>query len=223
MSKNPGANARQLIHICYFPFFLEQIFRLPALAPVFRRALGVFGPTGQQSPSRTSSQCLCPQAEVPTLLRKVTDLLACVPRNLEAFQIIRYQEGEFFKAHGDFSTNGTRSSAGFIDCSRLATLFVYLNDVARGGETEFPNSQPPLRITPKRGLAVVHFPASKAHISDAKRTRHQSLAAVEEKWLLATWLWSGPRSEDRRKLEELGRGFSHAWPEAYEPLNSDLI
>lgn len=42
------------------------------------------------------------------------------------------QEGELFAAHGDFSTDGTRSSAGFIDGCRRATLFVYLNDVPRG-------------------------------------------------------------------------------------------
>ena len=42
------------------------------------------------------------------------------------------QAGQFFAPHGDFSSNGTRSSAGFVDCARLATLFVYLNDVERG-------------------------------------------------------------------------------------------
>ena len=42
------------------------------------------------------------------------------------------QEGEFFKLHGDYSTSGTRSSAGFIDSSRLATVFVYLNDINQG-------------------------------------------------------------------------------------------
>lgn len=58
------------------------------------------------------------------------ELLNCRPRQLEAFQIIRYQAwslsrhrygqaGEFFAPHGDYSSNGVRSSAGFVDCARL--------------------------------------------------------------------------------------------------------
>lgn len=47
-------------------------------------------------------------------------------------QVTHSKAGEFFALHGDFSTNGTRSSAGFIDCARLCTLFVYLNDVKQG-------------------------------------------------------------------------------------------
>ena len=43
-----------------------------------------------------------------------------------------HEEGEFFKLHGDYSTSGTRSSAGFVNSSRLATLFVYLNDIQQG-------------------------------------------------------------------------------------------
>eukprot|EP00435_Cladocopium_sp_Y103_P007967 s2914_g2.t1 len=184
---------------------------------------GVFSPQGlKRSESRTSSQCLCPQREVPSLLRKVVELLRCPPRHLEACQIIRYEAGQFFAAHGDFSSNGTRSSAGFVDCARLATLFVYLNDVERGGETDFPNAEPPLRVQPTRGLAVIHFPSSLEYVSDARRTRHQSLPAVDEKWIFATWMWSGPRSQDLELLQQLGRGYSHVWPESYDPLSADV-
>ncbi|CAL1126628.1 unnamed protein product [Cladocopium goreaui] len=185
---------------------------------------GVFSPQGlKRSESRTSSQCLCPQREVPSLLHKVVELLGCPSRHLEACQIIRYEAGQFFAPHGDFSSNGTRSSAGFVDCARLATLFVYLNDVERGGETDFPNAAPPLRVTPSRGLAVVHFPASLDYVSDARRTRHQSLPAVDEKWIFATWMWSGPRSQNLELLRQLGRGYSHVWPESYDPLSTDVI
>eukprot|EP00913_Durusdinium_trenchii_P002479 g2291.t1 len=149
---------------------------------------GVYGPGGlQRSSRRTSHQCLCPQAEAPTLLQKIVDLLRCKPRELEACQIIRYQEGELFAAHGDFSTDGTRSSAGFIDGCRRATLFVYLNDVPRGGVTE-----------------------------------HASRPAIDEKWLFATWLWSGERSADVEALQRIGRGYTHAWPESYDQLSADV-
>lgn len=61
------------------------------------------------------------------------------------------QEGELFAAHGDFSRDGTRSSAGFLDAARLATLFVYLNDVPRGEVVGVPG---PVQGHPKGGAAT---------------------------------------------------------------------
>eukprot|EP00434_Breviolum_minutum_P003462 symbB.v1.2.003045.t1/scaffold167.1/size289592/10 len=81
---------------------------------------------------------------------------------------------------------------------------------------------PPLRITPAQGLAVLHFPSSLDFQSDASRTRHQSLPAVDEKWIFATWMWSGPRSSDLAALQRLGRGYSHVWPEGYDALSDDV-
>lgn len=38
------------------------------------------------------------------------------------------------------------------------TVLVYLNDVAQGGATSFPNLN--LQIQPKQGMALVFFPAT---------------------------------------------------------------
>jgi len=98
-----------------------------------------------------------------------------------------------------------------------------LNDIQQGGETEFPNASPPLKISPKQGLAVLHFPARLDRCSDMQRTRHQSLPAVDEKWIFATWLWSEERSSDAKTLHEIGRGYTHVWPESYDTLSPDVI
>ncbi|CAE7823102.1 P4H1 [Symbiodinium necroappetens] len=221
----------QLVRRCPHIFLVQNFFsstecqRLlhkAAYEPESMKPAGVFTRDGHNRlPVRTSSQCICPQAEVPALIRKIVALPDCTRRQLEACQIIRYQEGEFFKLHGDYSTSGTRSSAGFVNSSRLATLFVYLNDIQQGGETEFPNASPPLKISPKQGLAVLHFPARLDRCSDARRTRHQSLPAIDEKWIFATWLWSEERSSDAKTLHEIGRGYTHVWPESYDTLSPD--
>ena len=44
-----------------------------------------------------------------------------------------------------------------------------------------------LSIHPKRGMAVVHFPQSTKMELDV-RTMHEGAVAIDEKWLLATWM-----------------------------------
>ena len=39
---------------------------------------------------------------------------------------------------------------------------------------------------------------------------------MDEKWIFATWMWSGPRSSDLPALQRLGRGF-------WEPIFFFLI
>ena len=68
-----------------------------------------------------------------------------------------------------------------------------------------------LRIRPTRGMAVVHFPtrvdAGGAYAAD-RRVLHEGRPAVDEKWLLATWVWASavqPEWGDG-SIEALGGG-----------------
>ena len=98
-----------------------------------------------------------------------------------------------------------------------ATVFVYLADCERGGETRFPrlNGGAGLSVRPRRGTAVVHFPtlrdpASGAYLRD-ERCVHEAAPAVDVKWILATWLWRDAHA---------GRTYLES---DFAPLSDDII
>lgn len=95
---------------------------------------------GEEVVDRTSEVVAVRQAELPTPTSKVLRLFSGFcndARQLEAFQVIRYAAGQRFEAHLD-AVDGLSTSSGFVDSARLATLFVYLADSPRGGETASP-------------------------------------------------------------------------------------
>lgn len=86
------------------------------------------------------------------------------------------------------------SACGFTESGRLVTIFIYLNDVGHGGATRF--NQLGIEIEPRRGMAVIHFPATCGLELD-ELTEHEGSSAVEEKWLLTTWIWRDMRNDER--------------------------
>ena len=149
---------------------------------------------GQLSSARTSEQVDCPRRDIPTIVEKMTSLLNCRKEQLEQCQILRYKKGQHFTPHFD-GREGKFSAGGFVDSARLATLFVYLVDVPSGGETNFPLLG--LSVKPKKGMAVIHFPTTidgTYHLD--RRTFHEGGTAVDEKWMLATWVWENDNIDD---------------------------
>lgn len=63
------------------------------------------------------------------------------PSTMEDLQILRYEPGQEYFPHYDFFDPQTKQGRESIEAvgQRVATLVVYLNDVAEGGETIFPN------------------------------------------------------------------------------------
>lgn len=51
-----------------------------------------------------------------------------------------------------------------------------------------------------------HLVPPKAPGRTGRTARHASRPAIDEKWLFATWLWSGERSADVEALQRIGRG-----------------
>ena len=150
----------------------------------------VFGP----DESRTSTESMLPRAEAPSVVSKLTSLLDCRPEQLEILQILRYEKGQEFKPHTD-GFDGPVTASGFERSGRLVTIFCYLNDVKKGGHTEFPELN--FSVAPKRGSAVVHFPATETTLREDLRTVHSGMPAIDEKWLLATWVWKHDRTDER--------------------------
>jgi prolyl 4-hydroxylase len=87
----------------------------------------------------------------------------------EAYQLLKYQTGEEYKAHFDGTTQSRRSVSPIL----------YLNDDYEGGELEFVHFD--LKIKPKAG-ALYLFPANYAY-------SHIAHPVIEgTKYALVTWL-----------------------------------
>lgn len=158
----------------------------------------------EQDSSRTSRNANVPQSEVPTIVDKLTKLANCTKEQLEILQILHYGPNEYFTAHTD-GFSGPVSACGFEASARLVTIFCYLNTVEQGGATRFGALD--LNVAPKKGMAVIHFPTTLGFEEDA-RTEHEGMMAVDEKWLLVTWVWMHPRDQTsiyaEKNLDPLG-------------------
>ena len=66
----------------------------------------------------------------------------------------------------------------------LITVLAYLNDVKSGGKTKFGLLD--LEYEPKKGSALIFFPANAAGAFDG-RTEHEGETAQEEKWIARIW------------------------------------
>ncbi|KAL3787594.1 hypothetical protein HJC23_000082 [Cyclotella cryptica] len=160
-----------------------------------------------QDPWRTSTNANIPRAEVPSVVDKIANLSCCSIEQLEILQVLNYKKGQQFKPHTD-GFSGPYSACGFEQSTRLATVFCYLNDVSEGGSTYFPVID--LDIKPRKGTAIIHFPAD-MNMREDKRTLHQGKPAIDEKWLLTTWVWISKRTDEAYAEWKL------------PPLSSDII
>ncbi len=99
----------------------------------------------------------------------------------EAPVVTKYDEGALFAAHNDASpTKG--SEWADLGGQRVVTVITYLNTCIRGGGTKF--DQLGFTVQPKKGSALVFFPADDHTLEADGRTVHQSIAAVEDKYIV---------------------------------------
>ena len=115
------------------------------------------------------------------------------------YQVLKYGKGQEFKPHTD-GFEGPVTACGFFQSGRIATLFCYLNDVEEGGKTVF--NKLGIDVTPTQGSAVVHFPMS-LDLEEDQRTEHQGSVAIDDKWLLTTWIWKDERLDERYAEDNL--------------------
>lgn len=87
----------------------------------------------------------------------------------EHYQLLKYSEGEQYKAHYD---SGTRMG-------RAISCLCYLNNDYEGGELEFPNFK--IKITPEPGMLLL-FPSNFAYLHQAHPVTNGT------KYTMVTWL-----------------------------------
>jgi len=129
---------------------------------VFKRST-VQGTDNEISPDRTSSSTALTRHQ-DALVRKIEERAAAVTHlplaNVEPLQVVRYTRAQFYRPHFDYFVPGAEGTDQALQRGgqRVATLFVYLNDLDakdKGGSTSFPKLG--LKVFPKRGTAV-YFP-----------------------------------------------------------------
>ncbi|MCJ1385130.1 hypothetical protein MMC17_008249 [Xylographa soralifera] len=95
----------------------------------------------ETAPQRTSGYIIVedkPDEVTNCIVRRADTLVGFIPsEGLELLQIGRTQEGEQHPLHWDYLQEPELNSEGKL-CNRAASFFIFLSDVAEGGETYFP-------------------------------------------------------------------------------------
>jgi len=187
--------------------------------------------------SRTSTHVRVAKNETPILHERVAALTLRDVRNFESAKLIHYGRDQEFTRHFDFSaTAGSKKRFKALDgraipkhVNRDLTLFVFLNDVAEGGETAFYDAGTTagwqagpeyMRITPQAGLGVlfhatvqppdgVGFPPSASTFGARDGFRldpwslHAGRPAVDDKELLVQWIWPSYLDHDNSDRDNI--------------------
>lgn len=116
--------------------------------------------------------------------RKIIEEIDLHQSNTEESQIQHYRVGNEFKAHWDYFD--PKEDGEFLkNGQRTWTFMVYLNDVKKGGETEFVKLKQ--NVYPKKGTAVVWCNIKEDGTPD-EMTMHQGSPVLEgEKWIITKW------------------------------------
>mmetsp|Transcript_26806 Transcript_26806/g.77296 ORF Transcript_26806/g.77296 Transcript_26806/m.77296 type:complete len:189 (+) Transcript_26806:765-1331(+) len=99
----------------------------------------------------------------------------------EAPVLTRYQPGAVFATHNDASPT-LGSEWADLGGQRVVTAIAYLNDCPNGGGTRFDRQG--ITVQPQRGMTLVFYPADATTLVADDRTRHESMEAVEEKYIV---------------------------------------
>lgn len=127
------------------------------------------------SEERTSYNAWCQNdcyqdPDAQRVIHRLSNLTLINETNSEYLQLLRYEPGQFYRLHHDYIPSDIDRQQG----PRILTLFLYLNTVEAGGETEFTGLG--IKVAPKKGRALL-WPNVLDEDPMAKdaRTQHQAL------------------------------------------------
>jgi prolyl 4-hydroxylase len=150
------------------------------------RAIVGSGSSAKVSTIRTGSSYFLNYLEdedIFQIYKKIALLLKKPGRNFDTFiQVIHYYPGEEYKTHMDPSPSRNKNEG---IRHRRFTCLCYLNDVAYGGETEFPNLN--IKVSPKMGR-MVYFDNYHKNGDVNYKSSHRSVPVENgEKWAFNLW------------------------------------
>lgn len=133
-----------------------------------------------------------------SLIERLSEITGIHHSHAEKFQVVSYEEGEYFDYHVDAFTPD--ESPLFLDGhQRIITTMVYLNDVLEGGETSFKMLN--LNINPAEGRLLVFQNCKKNTNLPNTQTLHAGMPVKKGvKYVMNVWYRETVRSE---YLEEI--------------------
>lgn len=141
-------------------------------------------------PHRTSSGTYFNRAEnelISRIERRVAELVDCPLDHGEPIQVLHYQPGGEYKPHYDYFDPALPGNHDVLaqGGQRIATLIMYLNDVAVGGSTVFPEIG--LDVLPRKGHAVYFAYCDDDGALDVRTLHGGSPVSGGEKWIATKW------------------------------------
>jgi prolyl 4-hydroxylase len=125
---------------------------------------------------------------VERIEQRIAQLTGLPLENGEGIQILRYPVGAESTPHFDYlvPSNDTNRASIARSGQRIATLIIYLNDVAGGGETTFPSAGS--AVVPQKGNAVYFEYGNSLGQTDPASLHAGEPVTVGEKWIATKWL-----------------------------------
>ncbi|MGA9854166.1 MAG: 2OG-Fe(II) oxygenase [Gammaproteobacteria bacterium] len=126
------------------------------------------------------------------ICRCLSSLVDMPASHAEPISVLRYLPGEEYKPHYDYFAVDERGKPQIQDTNgqRIVTVFMYLNNVDEGGETEFPRLA--IKVLPEKGKAVAFLNCDAKGQPDPD-SLHAGLPVISgEKWLATLWFRERP-------------------------------
>lgn len=127
-------------------------------------------------------------ALIERIEHRIADLIEMPVENGEGLQVLNYRPGAESAPHFDFLTPGNAENNASIARSgqRVGTMVMYLNDVADGGGTFFPEAG--LTVVPKKGSALYFEYCNDMNQLDGKSLHAGARVLQGEKWAATKWM-----------------------------------
>ena len=113
------------------------------------------------------------------VIHKIEKLTGVSRDNNEFLQFLHYVEGQYYQEHHDTKPDDSYSAVG----PRILTVFLYLNEVEKGGETKFndiDNKGTSLVVEPKPGMALIWPSVRNDDPSQVDfRTYHEAMEVIK--------------------------------------------
>jgi prolyl 4-hydroxylase len=136
--------------------------------------------------------------DVNMILDKISDMTEKISgkskRNHEPLQVVKYTPNQLYKEHYDCCVplDSTLCKEDIKKFGmRHSTFLIYLNNITKGGETDFPLVN--YRFKPKLGHGIFFFNLNSSETDYNKLSKHAGLPPIkEDKWVCNKWVRTIP-------------------------------